>query len=711
MDNVKFNRHNFTIKIKNFIVAEGFSLISNPFVLSLLFAIIVILLLPPVFTKYVIFEVSKDRTPLKGPYTYYYDLDKDGYSDKIEVHTGTDNNVGIIVYTKGGVIDQWNFRGEIKKVDPFNIRVFFGDINNNGIDEIFVATFFRDTIYLSCFNPFENKYYFKEISVSYYHKYNGTIDAGIYKCALYDMNNDGINEIYFSINTGHSKYPRRMYAYDAVNDTLYKSPLGCITYQYPVMFDIDKDGKPELFGSPQAVGNCKESAPYSDQYLWLSVLDEKMNFEFEPKIIGYYPTMGSVTAFTANNENYIAVLNNYSGLKNIKSSISLFDSSGMKIKEKLFEKSFNLNNARLFSNGNYKRLFFIQETGIIEELNKNLEVISKYKIPPTANGIRTQYDLDNDGENENLFWGKNDDNIIITEKDFSDPTVFKFPELQQLYYFALVENGAKGNELFIFGEKNTYRLKYEKNMLYYFRYLIYAGIYAGIFVLILFIQKGQKHRLERKYAAEKKIAELQLRSIKNQIDPHFTLNIINSIGSLFYKQDAEKANFIFGKYSKLLRNTILGSDQILTTIDSELDYVENYLELEKFRLKDKFTFTIKIDESVNRNLKIPKTLIHTFAENAVKHGINHSGEKGIVQIEVFDERADYKICIRDNGIGRKKAKEFSAESTGKGLKIFDEILELYFNLMKIKITYKIIDLSDNESNPAGTEVCIKIPIV
>jgi len=77
------------------------------------------------------------------------------------------------------------------------------------------------------------------------------------------------------------------------------------------------------------------------------------------------------------------------------------------------------------------------------------------------------------------------------------------------------------------------------------------------------LQKAQKYRAERKFIAEKKIAKLQIKSIKNQTDLHFTLNIINSIGSLFAKQDTEKANYVFGKYSKLLRQKLLTPIRLL----------------------------------------------------------------------------------------------------------------------------------------------------
>ncbi|MCF6268177.1 MAG: histidine kinase [Melioribacteraceae bacterium] len=682
-------------------------LLLHPITLSVIISFVVLQFLPPIFEKYSITQISKERTSTDRN-TYYYDLNNNSYSEKIEVYRlENDNIVGVIVYTKGGVINQWNFNGEVLN-EP---SMFFDDINNDGILEIFISTLFNNTIYLSCFNPFENKYYFKEKGISDYFKRNDKIICTISKCTLYDFNNDSINEIYFSLSTGYAKQPRGMYAYDFVNDTLYKSPFGFALFENPFSFDIDGDGKPEFFGSPQAVGNSKIDDLYSDHFAWLMLLDEKMNFKFKPKKIGYFPSFTSIIPFVSNNNSYMAVLIIYSGTKEIKSSLTLYDSKGRKVKERIFDKNSEWVHSRLYTDkNNYRKLFLIYGKGEIDQFDENLEIINTYNLPKSAYGIPKEFDLDNDGELELIFSGEFGEALVITRNDFSDPTIIDISDIGRLYSFSLIEMGKNGNQLFVHGSKYSYIFKYESSILYYLEYIIYVGIFLGFFSIIVLIQKSQRYRIEKRYIAERKIAELQMKSIKNQIDPHFTLNLINSIGSLFAKQDIEKANYIFGKYSKLLRTTILGSDNILTTLKSEIEYVENYLALEKFRLQNKFEYKIEIDDSVNQKNKIPKTLIHTFVENAIKHGLRHLEVKGELNISIRKSNPDYIICIRDNGIGRAKAKELSIISTGKGLSIMNQILELYLNLEKVQITYKIIDLFDNENNSIGTEVCIDIPI-
>ncbi len=681
--------------------------LTHPLAISLLFSLIVIQFIPPIFNKYTITQTSKERTQ-KDIITYYHDLNNTGYSEKIEINKLVNDGItGVTVSTNKGIIDQWNIKG-----DFLNERsVFFGDVNNDGVNEIFVSTLRNNTIYLSCLNPFEEKFYFKEIIISEYFPKNERIDCSLDKCALYDMNNDSINEIYFSTSASYSKYPRRMFAYDLINDTLYKSPLGYTTFEEPFSFDIDNDGKPEFFGSPRAVGNSKIDDPFSDQFVWLIALDEKMNFMFEPKIIGYYPSQTSMVPFLSGVNEYLALLIPYCGNKEYKSLLTLYNADGQKVKEKIFDSKIACFSSYLFPNrNNYKSIFLLNEKGIIEEYNENLEVINTYNLHFSLSGIPKEFDLDNDGENEFIFSDNLNENLIITRNDFSNPAIVNITDIDNIQFFSLIENGNKQNRLFIYGSKYSYIFKYEANFLYYLKYVIYVGIFLGFLLIISIIQKTQKLQIEKKIKAEKKIAELQMKSIKNQIDTHFTLNILNSIGSLFAKQEVEKANYVFGKYSKLLRTTILGSDNILTTLQSEIEYVENYLAIEKFRMQDRFNYKIEIENGVNQKIKIPKTLIHTFVENAIKHGLRHLEKKGQLTISINSNNGSYNISVKDNGIGRRKAKEIAAFSTGKGLGILNQILELYYNLEKVQISYKIIDLFYNNDEPLGTKVLITIPI-
>jgi len=176
------------------------------------------------------------------------------------------------------------------------------------------------------------------------------------------------------------------------------------------------------------------------------------------------------------------------------------------------------------------------------------------------------------------------------------------------------------------------------------------------------------------------------------------------------KKDHEKAEFVFDKYSKLLKSTVLGSGDFTTTLNSEVKYIDNYLKLEQFRSDNKFGYNIDTSKDVDMDTIIPKMLIHTFVENSIKHGIRHLENKGHLSISITNSETDIKVEIHDNGIGRKKAAEYSKYSTGRGLKILDQMIAFYKDEKKVKINYEITDLYNSKQEAVGTKVRIMIPL-
>jgi sensor histidine kinase YesM len=184
---------------------------------------------------------------------------------------------------------------------------------------------------------------------------------------------------------------------------------------------------------------------------------------------------------------------------------------------------------------------------------------------------------------------------------------------------------------------------------------------------------------------------------------------LNSISGLLYKNDVEKANYITEKYAKLLRHSLINSDNIITSFAEELEYIEYYLEIEKYRLEGKFTYTIDIEAGAKKEFEIPKMLVFTFAENAVKHGIRHMEGNGHIQLKLSEDRNYHIIEVMDNGIGIKNSEKHRKESTGTGLKTVDEILDYYKQIKKKKIYYEMFSLNGKFDNQPGTHVKISLP--
>lgn len=247
---------------------------------------------------------------------------------------------------------------------------------------------------------------------------------------------------------------------------------------------------------------------------------------------------------------------------------------------------------------------------------------------------------------------------------------------------------------------------------------VFQSLLARILMNLLFLAlivflslQIRRTVIERRVAAARQQAEsyrLQLNSVIKQFDPHFTFNAVTSVGSLIMKGEKEKAYNYFIKLSNLLRSILSDSTALLKPLEEEMEFVTRYCELQKLRFGNRFEYSITVSPDVNLKTPVPKMIIQSFAENAIKHGLEN--KKGLGVLEIIIDRLDEGIglTVRDNGIGRVAASGMRTSGAGTGLKNMTSILEAMNKANKEKITFTLTDLY-NHGKPAGTEVRIFIP--
>jgi LytS/YehU family sensor histidine kinase len=244
---------------------------------------------------------------------------------------------------------------------------------------------------------------------------------------------------------------------------------------------------------------------------------------------------------------------------------------------------------------------------------------------------------------------------------------------------------------------------------YYFGYLLYPGIYLLLVLFIEILNRIAVSRIQQRESLQKRLLTLQLQGIKAQLDPHFTFNALNSIASLIYLEERQAAYDYLNKFTRLIRAMLNDAEQIYRTLNEELEFVTIYLELEKMRFGDRLAFSFDIGNNIKGDEQVPKLVLHTFAENAIKHGILPLENGGNLKISVIKVEDYLKISIEDNGIGREKAAGQS-RSTGKGLKLTGEFYDILNQLNKRSLSYYIIDLYDESGKAAGTRVEVYVPV-
>jgi hypothetical protein len=673
------------------------ALITKPWFISMVITVILFFLLP-IPNRYLIQQI---RTTFKSPSSneIFYDLNNDGNSEKICFNIEESGLSNFIVYDGEHVIDQWVVKGKFVKENTF----FIGNYDNNKLSEIYIITQSNDSILLNIIEPCSKKIILKNLYLSDARLINSTYSTECGSIQLIVANGNPPKELLVSIFAGYSYVPRRLAIIDIDKKKVNTTPSYGVNFFQTTVFDIDNDGKEEIFGKSPSFGNTPVDYNFNDQIAWLYFYNSDLSFYFKPIEIGKYPSKTDILPFKNETDSGIVVLYSHFGLDD-SSWIGKYDLKGRLIK-KVFDEKLSIS-VILLPNIINDFFYTIQGNGLLYKFDNNLNMLEE-KIVFENNGLLFKGYISNQNLSDYIFSGPNG-TFILCASDFSFYQQLPL-EIKNIYKHDISINYVNGKkELVISGDEKTVFLTIKKNFFYLFRIPLFIVIFLGLWGLTFLVYYTQKRRVEKHYESTRRITELQIKSLYNQLDPHFTLNLINSIGGLFATQKADEANYYFGKYAKMLREMILSSDKIDIPLKKELEYCKNYLQLEQFRLNHQFDFKIEVENDALLIVPVPRLLIHTFIENSVKHGIRHlTDKKGNILISVKSHDG-LKITVKDNGIGREKTKEYSLMSTGKGLHIVDETLKLYNSLRNVSINYSITDIYNEDNSPAGTKVEINI---
>jgi sensor histidine kinase YesM len=186
----------------------------------------------------------------------------------------------------------------------------------------------------------------------------------------------------------------------------------------------------------------------------------------------------------------------------------------------------------------------------------------------------------------------------------------------------------------------------------------YVVTWIIIYFLYHLLQRNHIMEQEKLQAeANAKTAELAL--LKNQLNPHFLFNALNSIKALVSINPAVSRDAIV-KLSELLRFTLQYNKEQEIPLQEEHSEVKKYLELEQLRFGERLQVYYNIPEAIQRAL-IPPAILLTLAENAVKHGISQSSKPGEIIIEGKMQENDLIISMKNTGV------YVSGERVGIGL--------------------------------------------
>jgi sensor histidine kinase YesM len=182
------------------------------------------------------------------------------------------------------------------------------------------------------------------------------------------------------------------------------------------------------------------------------------------------------------------------------------------------------------------------------------------------------------------------------------------------------------------------------------RSLFSTSLFLLIWNLIYFtyhyILKSQQSQFD-KIRLESLVKELELKTIKSHINPHFIFNALNSIRALV-DENPERARTAITSLSNILRSSMQAEKMEMVPLERELDIVKDYLALENIRFEERLKVEYDIDEDTLEQ-PVPPMMLQTLVENAIKHGISKQIQGGTIKIisDFTDDR--HELIVQNTG--------------------------------------------------------------
>jgi LytS/YehU family sensor histidine kinase len=161
-----------------------------------------------------------------------------------------------------------------------------------------------------------------------------------------------------------------------------------------------------------------------------------------------------------------------------------------------------------------------------------------------------------------------------------------------------------------------------------------------------FVEKNRKDQVD-KLTLEKTVKELELKTIKSHINPHFIFNSLNSIRALV-DENPERARTAITELSNILRSSMQVEKMETVPLHQELDIVKDYLALEQMRFEERLRIELDIDEDT-LNQPVAPMMLQTLVENAIKHGISKDINGGFVKVISAFTKNSHELIVQNSG--------------------------------------------------------------
>ncbi len=336
--------------------------------------------------------------------------------------------------------------------------------------------------------------------------------------------------------------------------------------------------------------------------------------------------------------------------------------------------------------------------------NQKVKIDTSYKLSPTQNTISLFYKGISFSAGDKVLYRYKlkgyDNEWSITADRF-----LRFPNLPAGKYTLFLASSADGEnwnkeplKLHFFIKK-----KFSNTFAFYFLLLLLIFMIAATFLTFRF------NRLDKDLRLKRRMMRAEQRALRSQMNPHFIFNALNSIRRYIIEDDSDNADFYLTSFATLMRKVLDNSKKEFISLEEEINTLKIYLELEKMRFDDSFSFLLNIDEDISpTSVFLPTMILQPILENAIWHGLAPLKKDGLLSLTIKkNTNKSFTCIIEDNGIGRKKASEIAKKRKGHkstGVKNLQERINLINTSSIINIKMKLLDKYDPKGNSTGTRV-------
>ena len=225
--------------------------------------------------------------------------------------------------------------------------------------------------------------------------------------------------------------------------------------------------------------------------------------------------------------------------------------------------------------------------------------------------------------------------------------------------------------------------------------LLLIAIWMLIYIVYHYVEKNRNDQLDR-LKLETTVKELELKTIKSHINPHFIFNSLNSIRALV-DENPKRARRAITELSNILRSSMQAEKSETVPLEKELDIVKDYLALEQMRFEERLQIEFDIDEDTLQQ-QVPPMMLQTLVENAIKHGISKQVLGGVVRVVAIFKDNVMQLQVQNTGqlLNNPSGEGFGIKSTQDRLnlmyqgKAVFEIKNLDATMVESKVTLPVL---------------------